>query len=455
MGKPRRSKNRRSEGATQTASKESEKNNGIVVEKEAAKVVASGSVNALVPVPSTPAPAAKAGAAATNNKGEASAGKNKKGKEPASVENKDRLEKSSGLIFMCNSKTKSECYKNRVFGLPRGKLELVEKIKPGARLFLYDFDLKLMYGVYRATSKGGLNLVEGAFGGKFPAQVKFKIDKDCLPLPESTFKVAINDNYEFKNKFKPDLNSKQVHKLLALFQPISAPHSSAPRQYVDDRLPQPAAYLPPEDSYRSGHLAPPRLPAVMEPYPPPHLPPSEDPYRPGALLRAPLPSESRYLPPTYPPSHAVDPYATAEDPYRAGAVGRGHGPSAPDPYAPTPQYVLVDARHLQVSHAPIDTYHHSLVNDAYRQPLDLRSYQDSQIPTDRYREQVNAPEYHRLPPARDGELESHADPLRSTTSDLIPPSSYFAPRYSDGRVDPANAPVSSRYSFAGAAPAYR
>ncbi|KAK8938558.1 hypothetical protein KSP39_PZI011339 [Platanthera zijinensis] len=409
MGKPRRSRNRRSEGATQAPSKESEKNNGIVVEKEAAKVVASGSVNALVPVPSTPAPAAKAGAAATNNKGEASAGKNKKGKEPASVENKERLEKSSGLIFMCNSKTKSECYKNRVFGLPRGKLELVEKIKPGARLFLYDFDLKLMYGVYRATSKGGLNLVEGAFGGKFPAQpslfqVKFKIDKDCLPLPESTFKVAINDNYEFKNKFKPDLNSKQVHKLLALFQPISAPHSSAPRQYVDDRLPQPAAYLPPEDSFRSGHLAPPRLPAVMEPYPPPHLPPSEDPYRPGALLRAPPPSESRYLPPTY-PSHAVDPYATG------------------------PNTLLVDARHLQVSHAPIDTYHHSLVNDAYRQPLDLRSY-------------------HRLPPARDGELESHADPLRSTTSDLIPPSSYFAPRYSDGRVDTASAPVSSRYSFA-------
>ncbi|XP_034687723.1 uncharacterized protein LOC117916029 isoform X2 [Vitis riparia] len=142
-------------------------------------------------------------------------------KEADKPESSKKKADSFGMIFMCSSKTKKDCYHYKVFGLPASKKQVVQKIYKGMRLFLFDFDLRLMYGIYKATGPGGYNIEPKAFKSSFPSQVRFSVLEDCLPLAEEKFKKVIKDNYYKKNKFNCELNSDQVKNLCKLFQAAS------------------------------------------------------------------------------------------------------------------------------------------------------------------------------------------------------------------------------------------
>ncbi|KAF5954203.1 hypothetical protein HYC85_007059, partial [Camellia sinensis] len=77
---------------------------------------------------------------------------------------------SMGMVFMCSSKTKKDCYHYKVLGLPASKRDVVQKVYKGMRLFLFDFDLRLMYGIYKAAGPGGYNIEPKAFQSAFPSQ---------------------------------------------------------------------------------------------------------------------------------------------------------------------------------------------------------------------------------------------------------------------------------------------
>ncbi|KAI3965786.1 hypothetical protein MKX01_010743 [Papaver californicum] len=125
-----------------------------------------------------------------------------------------------GAIFMCNRRTKQECFERSLFGLPSSQAHFVNKVKYGMVLFLFEYEERKLYGVFRANSDGAMNIKPNAFkssGKQFPAQVSFRSQWKCHPVSESEFRDAVKDNYYTKEKFGFGLSEDQVHKLLLLF----------------------------------------------------------------------------------------------------------------------------------------------------------------------------------------------------------------------------------------------
>ena len=87
-----------------------------------------------------------------------------------------------GYIFVCTQNTESDCYERLLFGSSKAYGSPVLKIKKGDVLFLHNLDTNTLSGVFRAASKGKLNIELDAWSGKYPYQVKFDILENKIRL---------------------------------------------------------------------------------------------------------------------------------------------------------------------------------------------------------------------------------------------------------------------------------
>ncbi|KAJ9543615.1 hypothetical protein OSB04_023322 [Centaurea solstitialis] len=137
--------------------------------------------------------------------------------ESSKKKNASKRVESMGMVFMCSSKTKTDCFRYKILGLPANKKDQVAKIYKGMRLFLFDVDLRLMYGIFKAAGPGGYNIEPKAFKSEFPSQVRFTLLEDCLPVAEEKFRDVLKENYYTRNKFEGQLKAEQVKNLCKLF----------------------------------------------------------------------------------------------------------------------------------------------------------------------------------------------------------------------------------------------
>lgn len=79
-----------------------------------------------------------------------------------------------GAIFMSNARTKRECLRKKLFGLPSSLSKFVKNVKAGMFLFLFEYEKRELHGVFKAASDGEIDIVPAAYGSsgkRFPAQV--------------------------------------------------------------------------------------------------------------------------------------------------------------------------------------------------------------------------------------------------------------------------------------------
>jgi len=102
-----------------------------------------------------------------------------------------------GMMFLCNRATEEECFNNMIFAASTSMMENMSKITENTALFLYRLtpNRSVLHGVFQAEGVAGLNLVPGAFSGRFPAQIRVKpLFRFPYPVPNHRLKKVFNDD---------------------------------------------------------------------------------------------------------------------------------------------------------------------------------------------------------------------------------------------------------------------
>jgi Development and cell death domain len=130
--------------------------------------------------------------------------------------------KVAAFIFGCTDATEPECYSKSLFGITKQWLSAVSGITPGTPLFLYNYDSQSLFGLFEADSGGAENIDPSAWGGRFPAQVKFRRTKTCPSIQKTLLERLLNFQ---KGRPYPILTTEQLVKLTGLFEGRLPPQS--------------------------------------------------------------------------------------------------------------------------------------------------------------------------------------------------------------------------------------
>lgn len=117
------------------------------------------------------------------------------------------------FIFKCNNQTQEECLRKHLFGA-RGSW--VNDVEVDSICLLYNFQSEIIYGVWRATGAKGV-LEENAFDGRFPNQVKVRLESErgVLRAHKSRIEKLSRRIFSASNPIKVDLDEKA---LISLFE---------------------------------------------------------------------------------------------------------------------------------------------------------------------------------------------------------------------------------------------
>jgi len=102
----------------------------------------------------------------------------------------------SGMFFICNEETEKEVFDLKLFALPAEYLAVMQEVSDTTALFLYrkSHTNPVIYGVFSRDGPATLNIVQSAFGRRYPAQIKFK---DYYRFPALPEQLLFQEGYQY------------------------------------------------------------------------------------------------------------------------------------------------------------------------------------------------------------------------------------------------------------------
>ncbi|MBW1717736.1 MAG: DNA methylase [Deltaproteobacteria bacterium] len=101
------------------------------------------------------------------------------------MEDKPKSDLIRGFLFACTEKSEAECLERSLFATEKIYGPVVIRIRKGDLLFLNNLDTNKLYGVFKAIGDGKPNIEQGAFGGRYPYQVKVEAIGEIVPLTDA------------------------------------------------------------------------------------------------------------------------------------------------------------------------------------------------------------------------------------------------------------------------------